>query len=126
MFREGGAYWKDGDSSYLGLALSGESHASFRENAYLRLGDPNDPLVFPVRSRAVLVKFPPSLLISSTRDPALSSVVYTHSELVAQGVSAKLHVWEEVGHAFFYDPDLPQTSEVDAVIVRFFNKWLDT
>jgi monoterpene epsilon-lactone hydrolase len=52
---------------------------------------------------------------------SLNSVVYTHSVLVAQGVDADLHVWEGVGHGFFYDPDLPESQEAYAVIVRFFD-----
>jgi len=69
-------------------------------------------------------KFPPSLLVAATRDKALSSVVYTHSLLVAQGVEAELHVWEGLGHAFFYDPDLPQSREVYAVVIKFFDTHL--
>jgi acetyl esterase/lipase len=126
MLCDGAVYWKEGDSGYWGLALNGESPASYRENPYLRTADPSDPLAFPGRSPTVLAKFPPSLLISATRDQGLSSVVYTHSALVAQGVFAELHVWEGLGHAFFYDPDLPQTAEVNTVIVRFFDKRLGT
>ena len=60
--------------------------------------DPNDSLVVPLRSQAVLSQFPPSLLISGTRDFALSSVVYTHSQLVKLGVEGDLHIWEGLGH----------------------------
>ena len=68
--------------------------------------------------------FPPSLLIAGTRDPALSSVVQTHSVLVSQGVDAELHIWEGLGHAFFFDPDLPQSKEVYAVMAKFFDDHL--
>jgi hypothetical protein len=57
-------------------------------------------------------------------DKALSSVAYTHFLLVAQGVDAELHVWEGLGHAFLYDPELPESREVYAVVVRFFEKHL--
>jgi epsilon-lactone hydrolase len=85
-----------------------------------------DPLAFPVRSAQIMAGFPPSLLIASTRDVALSSVAYTHSLLVAQGVSADLHVWEGVVHGFLLDPDLPQSREVYSVTVKFFDTHLGT
>lgn len=93
-----------------------------QENPYLMHADPHDPLAFPVRSKEVLAKFPPSLLIGSTRDFALSSVVHTHTLLVQQGVEAELHVWEGLGHAFFMDPDLPQSRDLYGVVVKFFDK----
>jgi catechol 2,3-dioxygenase-like lactoylglutathione lyase family enzyme len=59
------------------------------------------------------------------RDFGLSSVVETHSVLVAQRVEADLHIWEGLAHGFFLvNPDLPQSREVYAVIVRFFDKHL--
>jgi acetyl esterase/lipase len=64
------------------------------------------------------------LLISSTRDLALSSVVYTHSVLVQQRVPAELHVWEGLPHAFFLNPLLPQSSEVYEITARFFDRYL--
>jgi acetyl esterase/lipase len=66
-----------------------------------------DALVFPLRSSAALAQFPPSLLMSATRDYALSSVIHMHSRLAAAGVEARLHVWEGLDHAFFYNPDFP-------------------
>src|SRR3546814_4106261 len=69
-------------------------------NPYFNGTSPVDPLVFPARSLALLAKFPPTLLVTATRDFALSSTVYTHSRLVAQGVDAELHVWEGLPHAF--------------------------
>ena len=69
-----------------------------------------------------MANFPPSLLVTATRDQALSSVAHTHSRLIKQGVRADLHVCEGLGHAFFFDPDLPQSREVYEVAVKFFDK----
>jgi acetyl esterase/lipase len=69
-----------------------------------------------------MARFPPSLLIASTRDLALSSVVYTHSVLVQQRVPAELHVWEGLPHSFFVDPELPQSREVYEIAARFFDR----
>jgi acetyl esterase/lipase len=118
------AFWGEGDSGYIGAAILGVKPDSIHSSAYFQPADPNDPLVFPARSPEVLARFPPSLLVSSTRDKALSSVVFTHSQLVKLGVKAELHVWEGLGHGFFSDPDLPQSREVYDVVVSFFNSQL--
>jgi epsilon-lactone hydrolase len=126
MFCAGAAYYTEGDSGVVGAANGWFAHDAIDTNPYFKGVSPTDPLAFPVRSGALMAQFPPSLLISGTRDVALSSVVYTHSLLVAQGVSAELHVWEGLGHAFFNDPDLPESREVVAVIVKFFDTHLGT
>jgi epsilon-lactone hydrolase len=95
-----------------------------RDNPYFKGTDPDNPLAFPARSPQVMAKFPRSLLITGTRDFALSSVVHTHSILVAQGVEADLQVREGLGHGFFADPDLPESREAYAVVVRFFDTHL--
>ena len=121
MFCEGGAYHMQGDSGqpYVGVPVW-----HMKDNPYFAGVDASDPLAFPVRSSETLAKFPPSLLISATRDFALSATVNTHSKLVAQGVDAELHVWEGLGHGFFYDPRLPESREAYDVIVKFFEKHL--
>jgi len=120
MFCAAAGYWDEGDSGY--YVNGGPQPAN--KNPYLKNANLNDPLVFPINSPAVLAKFPPSLLVVATRDFALSSVVQTHSELVRLGVEAELHVWEGLGHAFFFDPDLPQSREMYDVTVKFFDKHL--
>src|SRR3546814_6844682 len=121
MLCEGGAYWTEGDSSRMVYDTSASTMAT---NPYFNGTSPVDPLVFPARSLALLAKFPPTLLVTATRDFALSSTVYTHSRLVAQGVDAELHVWEGLPHAFHMDPDLPESKQVYDVVVRFFAKHL--
>jgi len=122
--------WSGGDSAALGLALMGLTpspqalappHPSVSNAAYFSEADFNDPLVEPIRSLAVLAKFPPTLIITSTRDLALSPAVYTHTQLVKLGVDAELYVWEGMSHGFFTgDPDLPEAKEAWNVVVRFF------
>jgi acetyl esterase/lipase len=126
MLCEGAVYWTEGDAGRISAA-----HGWWRTgdeigaNPYFKHANANDPLAFPARSTEVMARFPRSLLIAGTRDVALSSVVYTHSLLVAQGVDAELHIWEGVGHGFFFrDPDLPQSREVYSVIVKFFDNHL--
>jgi len=82
----------------------------------------NDPLVAPTSSAAVLAKFPPTLVITSTRGFDLSAASHTHRLLVNAGVKTELHVWEGLFHGFFYNVEVPESREVFDVIVRFFDR----
>ena len=86
--------------------------------------DPNDPLIYPVLSPTLLTKFPPTLLIAGSRDFTLSSLFFTQRKLTSAGVEAELHVWDGLLHAFFMNPDLPESKEAYDVIVSFFNRHL--
>jgi acetyl esterase/lipase len=72
----------------------------------------------------VLAKFPPTLVITSTRGFDLSAASHTHRLLVNAGVESELHVWEGLFHGFFYNVDVPESREVFNVIVRFFDRHL--
>jgi acetyl esterase/lipase len=72
----------------------------------------------------VLAKFPPTLIVTGTRGFELSSAVYTHAQLVKQGVEADLHVCESMFHGFFYNVDVPESRDCYDVIVRFFERHL--
>jgi acetyl esterase/lipase len=83
-----------------------------------------DPQVSPVIAPSVLKSFPPTLLITATRAMEMSAAVNTHRELTKAGVAADLHVWDGLGHAFFYDPNLPESREAFDVMANFFAKYL--
>jgi monoterpene epsilon-lactone hydrolase len=61
--------------------------------------------------------FPPTLLLSGTRDLFLSNTVILHRALLRAGVEAELHVWEGMPHAGF--SGAPEDQEVLAEQVRF-------
>jgi epsilon-lactone hydrolase len=127
MFCMGATYTGKGDSSFISRAIEGAPADEFaRYFAYFEGTNPDDPLVFPVLSQKLLQTFPPSLLITGTRDHAMSSVIYTHSRLSQLGVETDLHVFEGMGHAFFYDPALPESREVYALVSKFFDVHLGT
>lgn len=86
--------------------------------------DHKDPLVAPLNSAAVMAQFPPTLIITGTRDFAMSGAIYTHSQLVRLGVDADLHVWEGMFHGFFYNPDVPESRDAYAVMISFFARHL--
>jgi epsilon-lactone hydrolase len=125
MFCMGASYTGKGDSSRIARAIEGAPADEFAPYfAYFKGVESNDARAFPALSREALLAFPPSLLISGTRDHALSSVINTHARLSALGVESDLHVFEGLGHAFFYDPDLPESQEVYALVSRFFDAHL--
>ncbi|MGH8260996.1 MAG: alpha/beta hydrolase [Steroidobacteraceae bacterium] len=122
-----------GDATYTALPL-GEARmppspgarpkSSPLSLAYLAGTDPHDPLVAPANSPQILAWFPPTLIVTATRDFAMSNAVYTHTQLVKAGVDAQLHVWEGLFHGFFYDPDVPESRDCYDVIVQFFDREL--
>ncbi|HET8698067.1 MAG TPA: alpha/beta hydrolase fold domain-containing protein, partial [Gammaproteobacteria bacterium] len=122
-----------GDSAYTTAAI-GESRppppwpprqaAAGAPLGYFSDAKLDDPLVAPVSSAEVLAKFPPTLIVTGTRGFELSSAVYTHTQLVKQGVDAELHVWEGLFHGFFYNVDVPESRDCLDVIVKFFDAHL--
>ena len=117
-----------GDSTYFAwpfgearLAVPPQASPN-RRTGYFSGTDPKDPLVAPINSPELLAKFPPTLIITGTRDFALSGALYTHSQLVKLGVDAQLHVWDGLFHGFFYNPDVPESQDAYQVMVKFFDK----
>jgi epsilon-lactone hydrolase len=124
IYCAGGSF--GGDSSILGAMLGdGDPPAPPRAQTvpttgYARGAPLDDPVAYPARHPEILAQFPPTLVIVGTRDFALSGAVALHSQLVANGVDARLHVWEGVRHAFFYDSRMPESKEAYQVMTRFF------
>lgn len=110
-----------GDSERMLLPLSEARLGMPPPLAYLAGTDPRDPLVAPINSYETLARFPPTLIVSGTRAFDLSAAVYTHSQLVKADVRTQLNVWEGLMHAFFYNPDIPESRECYDVIVHFFD-----
>lgn len=115
-----------GDSSYTGFALTGQTPlpgartGGLGFSPYFSNVSLSDPLVFPEKSRRILARFPPTLLIGGSRDFSMSSMFHTQQALSAVGVDAELHVWDGMWHAFFIDPDLPESQQAYRVIASFF------
>lgn len=114
----------DGDSAATSGPLCGIGHADVLPGLaslpYFRDADPADPLVFPGGHPAVLARFPPSLLITGTRDFAASSLATMHRRLLAAGVAADLVVFDGMWHAHHVDTDLPEAAETFALMAGFF------
>jgi epsilon-lactone hydrolase len=118
-----------GDSSYVSPALSGDPVGSgpipiTERLPYFKGATETDPLVLPANSPDMLKRFPPTLLITGTRDFAMSSVLQSQRLLTNAGVQANLHVWDGMWHSFFSDPELPESKEAYAVMANFFDEHL--
>lgn len=118
----------EGDSYYMGLAMMGRKVPAPGEPhptpPYMHDVRKDDHMAVPVSSLEVLSRFPPTLLISGTRDLGLSSVVYTDTRLAKAGVETELHIWDGMWHAFHFEVDLPESREAYDVIARFFDRHL--
>jgi acetyl esterase/lipase len=114
----------DGDSAYIAPLLNGQGVPArlltLTALPYFRGANPKDPLVQPGLSSSLLAKFPPTLLITGTRDATMSSVLYSQQLLDQAGVPTELRVWEGMWHSFFSDPELPESKDAYRVIVQFF------
>jgi monoterpene epsilon-lactone hydrolase len=117
-----------GDSSYVAPMLNGDpvptGPLKLASLPYFKGAQATDPLVFPANSPALLTKFPPTLLITGTRDFTMSSILHSQALLTDAGVDVELHVWDGMWHSFFSDPELPESREAYAVMVNFFNRKL--
>jgi len=129
IFCAGAGGFGAGDAAYMTLPI-GEARmpsatgVSLPPMGYFKGTDPNDPLIAPVKHPDVLAKFPPTLLITGTRDFALSNTLDTNIQLTKAGVDAKLYVWDGLFHGFFYNPGVPESMDAYKIICQFFSKEL--
>jgi len=120
-----------GDAAYLTPPLDGRETVPFDVNKpagvsfdsieYFRGADTADPLVQPLGHAEVMRRFPPTLLLTGTRSFDLSGAIETHRVLTRLGVTADLQLWDGLYHSFQVNPDMPESKEAYAVIVRFFD-----
>jgi acetyl esterase/lipase len=86
---------------------------------------PDDPLANPNLAPLELrAKFPPTLLVTATRALDLSPALGTHRALSQAGVDASLHVFDGLGHCFYYFPGTPESDDAYETMIRFFRKHL--
>jgi epsilon-lactone hydrolase len=85
--------------------------------------DMAEPLLSPVYGD--LHGFPPSILISGTRDLLLSNTVRAHRKLRQAGVDAELQVFEGQSHAQYLTAyPCPESDDAMGEIAKFFDKHL--
>ncbi|MCP5395210.1 MAG: alpha/beta hydrolase [Sphingomonadaceae bacterium] len=129
MFTAGGDVANLGDS-FNYLTLSGfyghighpMEDPECERAVFLGDADRDDPLVAPIKGD--LSDFPPTLLVTGTRDAVLSSAAMFHRALRRAGREAELYVFEAMPHAHWYSFHLPEAREAIDVMARFFEKQL--
>ena len=120
-----------GDSMYFATATTGQvpnaaSQLKLIASPYFIGARADDPMVFPGMSPSLIAHFPPTLLITGTRDFAMSSVLHSNELLRAAGVKTELRVWDGMPHAFFVDPEAAESKQAYRAIVEFFAANLST
>ena len=126
MFSGGGDLTDLGDSAaifhldgFSGEQIHPFDHPEGLNRHYLAgVADTADPLVSPLHGD--LSGFPPTLLVSSTRDAVLSATALMHRALRRAGVPAELLVFEALPHGFWYNFALPETREALDEMATFF------
>lgn len=94
--------------------------------AYANGADMSDPYLSPVNATDdKLKKFPPTLLISGTRDLFLSNTARMHLRLLQNKVPAELIVYEGLSHVqYYYVKDAPETNQHYRLLGNFLKRTL--
>lgn len=132
VFCAGAVRGQTGDATYLSPPLAygqmppppAKDGAALEPGGYFAGTDPRDPMISPGYDLSILARFPPTLVMTATRDMALSAAIYTHGQLLKAGARAELIVAEGMWHGYMFDPDLPEARDGVAAIVNFFDRHL--
>lgn len=130
-----GVFTAGGDVTQLGDTFNYLTLSGFYGHVGAKLDDPlcergvfvggadrNDPLLAPIKGD--LSDFPPTLLVTGTRDAVLSSAAMFHRALRKAGRDADLHVFEAMPHGFWFSVALPESREAIELMARFFERHL--
>lgn len=77
----------------------------------------SDPILSPLKGD--VSRFPPTLLVTSTRDILLSPTSIFARKLAEQEVDARLVVFDGLPHAFWAYMAIPETDEANALMAKF-------
>jgi acetyl esterase/lipase len=115
---------KSGDSESWMPSPTGEKTLTEATAPYVGKTAPTDPILSPLHSD--LTNFPPTLLVSSTRDALLSGTAIFGRALIEQGVDARLVVFDGLPHAFWAYMDIPESAEANALMAKYLKDRLET
>jgi acetyl esterase/lipase len=128
VFSGMGDFSREGDSRSM-YALNGLSGhldpltTGPHDPYYSGSSDPRDPVLSPLF--ADLHNMPPTLFITSGRDMLLSGTTILHRAFLRAGNdNTQLVVFEGLPHAFWNDPELPESKEADRLMAHFFTTHL--
>jgi acetyl esterase/lipase len=119
------SFWFGGDAYAVSALMTGHTPPKPDPGAYFNGIDMSDPAVTPGPHPDLLRRFPPTLLVTGTRDIAMSNVIMTHAALLEAGVDARLFVQEGMGHGqFFMFPGTAESATAYDVVWKFFDSQL--
>src|SRR5258705_4909796 len=105
------------------VLIARQASCDTRARLYANGHDLKDPLLSPVYGD--MRGFPPTMLLSGTRDLLLSNTVRMHRKLRQAGVESVLEVFEGMAHGGWYrDASVPESKDAFEEIARFFDKHL--
>lgn len=114
-----------GDSNVIVAALQGKPPMTRNlTKGYYKGVAPTDRIAFAGDFDETLAHFPPTLLMTSTRDYSLSPMVQMHARLMRLGVPAELHIFEGFRHAEFLSPHVPEAKQAAKTVAAFFDRHL--
>jgi monoterpene epsilon-lactone hydrolase len=111
-------YGLRGFSGYLETPGAGEKH----NMSYVGSADLKNPVLSPMY--ADLKGMPPALFVTSGRDLLLSGTTDLHRAFLRAGDDARLMVFDGLPHAFWYNPELPESIEANRAMARFLAEHL--
>ncbi|HEX6497351.1 MAG TPA: alpha/beta hydrolase fold domain-containing protein [Acidobacteriaceae bacterium] len=127
IFSGMGDFARRGDSVHL-YALRGLSGYLATPNgerelpAYVGNTDMKDPVLSPIY--ADLKGMPPTLFVTSGRDLLLSGTTDLQRAFLRAGDDARLMVFDGLPHAFWYNPELPESTEANQAMAKFLAEHL--
>jgi len=119
---------RTGDSLYtnaeVDYGLGRYENFSSAAKVYAGERDMKEPLLSPIYGD--FSGFPPTVLITGTRDLLLSHTVRTHRAMRQAGVIAELHVFEGQSHATYLNAfTTPESREAFGEVAQFFDRHLE-
>ncbi len=125
------SFWFGGDSGQTSGLLNGrpiQTASTSPENAprnYFEGIDTQTRFITPGNYPEVLAQFPPTLVVTGTRDISMSNALVTHTKLLQADAHAELFVQEGLGHGhFFAFPGAPESFAAYDIIWDFFDRTL--
>lgn len=93
--------------------------------SYFSKEDMADPMAFPGSSAELIAQFPPTLVLSSSRDALLGNALDTFANLREQNVESHLYVRHGFGHGYFTQvPDVPEAIAAWQETAKHFHRYL--
>ena len=120
LARNGDSFSLFGTGGFRDLTREAAGDGAFKR--YLGETDPRDPVVSPMYSD--LHGFPPTLLMTSTRDLFLSATANFERALYGAGVHTELAVYDGLNHTFWLSADIPEAMDALRRQAAFFERHL--